>query len=198
MSSYFTQFKTLWDEFANYQPFIVGTCACICGSKLSQSDAEHKEHVFRFLMGLNDNYGNIIGQILLLEHFPSISKVRSLILQEEKRSTSHSFNMVQPVDAIAMYANNNKGFHGNQGHNHGYHGGKGGNSKKERPICTYCGLTSHIADKCYKLNGYPPSYKPKGGNKAMSNQISAILHTGNFGLDAGNTEWCFVYCWCSI
>ena len=159
----------MWDEFANYQPFIVGNCAYICGSKSSQLDAEHKEHVFCFLMGLNDSYGYIIGQILLLEPFPSISKVCSLIIQEEKRSIGHSFNMVQPVDAIAMYENNNKGFHGNQGHNHCYHGGKGGNSKKERSIYTYFGLTGHIADKCYKLNGYPPGYKPKGGNKVMAN-----------------------------
>ena len=35
VSSYFTKFKTLWDEFVNYQPFTVCTCACVCGSKLS-------------------------------------------------------------------------------------------------------------------------------------------------------------------
>ena len=50
------------------------------GSKASQLDAQHKEHVFRFLMGLNDSYGNIIGQILLIEPFHSVSKVCSLIL----------------------------------------------------------------------------------------------------------------------
>ncbi|KAL0015532.1 hypothetical protein SO802_002601 [Lithocarpus litseifolius] len=46
VSSYFKKFKTLWDEFVNYQPFTVCTCACICGSKSSQLDAQHKEHVF--------------------------------------------------------------------------------------------------------------------------------------------------------
>ena len=88
--------------------------------------------------------------------------------------------MIQFADAIAMYVNKSKGFHGNQGHNHG---GKGGNSKKERLVCTYHGLTSHIVDKCYKFHGYPPSYKPKEGNKAMTNQVFAILPSGNFGLD---------------
>ena len=39
MSSYFTKFKTLWDEFVNNQPFTVCTCACVCGSKSSQLDA---------------------------------------------------------------------------------------------------------------------------------------------------------------
>lgn len=69
------------------------------------------------------------------------------------------------VEPTALYVNNSnhgKGFHGNQR-------GKGGNSKKENPICTYCGIVGHIADKCYKLHGYPPSYKPKG--KSSANQV---------------------------
>ena len=76
-----------------------------------------------------------------------------------------------------MYVKNNRSFQGNQGHNKG--GGKG---KKERPVCTYCGFTRHIANKCYKLLGYPPRYKPKGGNKPMANQVS-----GNFGFDANSS-----------
>ena len=96
VSSYFTKFKTLWDEYANYQPFTVCTCTCTCGSKSSQLDAQHKEHVFHFLMELNDSYGHIINQILLIEPFPSLSKVCSLILQEEKRrNIGQGFNMIQ-------------------------------------------------------------------------------------------------------
>lgn len=40
-----------------------------------------------------------------------------------------------------------------------------------------------IADKCYKLHGYPPGYKPKGGNKVITNQVSTILPSGTYGLD---------------
>ena len=177
MSFYFTKFKTLWDEYANYQPFTV----CTCGSKSAHLDVQHKEHVFRFLMGLNDSYGNIIGQILLLEPFPSLSKVCFLILQEEKRRyIGQDFNMIQSGDAVAMYVNSNKGFPSHQGHKNG---GKKGNGKKDRHVCTYCGLTGHIVDKCYKLHGYPPSYKPKGGNKAMANQVASMQPSGNFGMD---------------
>ena len=73
-----------------------------------------------------------------------------------------------------MYANNsynpsfNLNFRPNQGQ--GFHGGKGGNLKKQRLVCTYCGLTSHIADKCYKLHGYPLRYKLKG-YRPMANQV---------------------------
>lgn len=129
MSSYFTKFKALWDEFINHQPLTVCTCAFTSGSKSSQLDAQHKEHAFCFLMGLNDSYGNIIGQILLIEPFPSVIKVCSLILQEEKRrGISHGVNMVYPVEATTMYANNNRG---HQGHNQGFHGVKEGILKRK-------------------------------------------------------------------
>nr|XP_023908905.1 uncharacterized protein LOC112020549 [Quercus suber] len=86
VSSYFTKFKTLWDD-----------------SKSAQLDAHYKEHVFRFLMGLNDGYGHVISQILMIEPLPSLSKVCSLILQEEKRrNIGQSFNMIQSGDSAAM------------------------------------------------------------------------------------------------
>ncbi|XP_057953856.1 uncharacterized protein LOC131148133 [Malania oleifera] len=156
-----------------YQPFTVCSCACICGSKASQLDVQHKELVFRFLMGLNDSYSNLIGQMLLIEPFPSLSKVCSLVIQEEKRrNIGHGitgYNIEANADA-AMFVNHNKGQFQH------FNGGKGGGySKKERPICTYCGLIGHIADKCYKLHGYPPGYKLKGGHKIMANQVVGSL-----------------------
>ena len=67
-------------------------------------------------MGLNDSYGNLIGQILLIEPFPTLSKVCSLVLQEEKRrNISNIVNVVQQMDAVAMYMNNNRPFQGAQG-----------------------------------------------------------------------------------
>lgn len=32
-------------------------------------------------------------------------------------------------------------------------------------------MTGHIADRCYKLHGYPPSHKPRS---AVAHQISAF------------------------
>ena len=68
-------------------------------------------------MGLNDSFGTLIGKILLIERFPSLSKVSSLILQEEKRrSIGNTINVVQQLDPVAMYVNGTRSFQGNQGH----------------------------------------------------------------------------------
>ena len=95
-------------------------------------------------MGLNDGYGHVISQILLIESLPSLSKLCSLILQEEKRrNIGQSFNMIQSSDVVAMYVNNSRVF---LGHQRQKNGGKGGNGKKDRPICTYFGFTRHIGE----------------------------------------------------
>ena len=152
---------------------------------------------FVFLMGLNDSYDHIIGQILIAEPFPSIDKVCSLILQEEKhKNIGHGINVM--VEPTTLYASNGSNpnfcpsFRPTQ--SQGYNGGKKGEFKKERLVCTYCGLIRHIADKCYKLHGYPPGYKPKG-NASMANQVSGAFHSRNSdGSDGsfGQARHCFI------
>jgi len=71
--------------------------------------------------------------------------------------------MAHPIEATTLYSNANSGSKNNN------HGGKG-NSKKEGPICTYCGKIGHIADKCYRLRGFPLGFKFK--NKSLANQVS--------------------------
>jgi hypothetical protein len=46
-------------------------------------DFHHQEYVYHFLMGLNDSFSNIRGQILLIEPLTPINKVFSLVLQDE-------------------------------------------------------------------------------------------------------------------
>lgn len=56
-------------------PFPVCTGTCTCG-------AQQKDNVFRFLMGLNESYGNLKNQILLteLQHKQNIKKDRKNFL----------------------------------------------------------------------------------------------------------------------
>ena len=57
---------------------------------------------------------------------------------------------------------------------------KQNNSRKDRPICSHCGIAGHIVKKCYKLHGYPLSFKFTQG--------TPVQHSANqmqeFGLNA--------------
>ena len=87
VSSYFTKLKSLCDEFGNYKPFSPCTCipTCSCGSLKFVNTFFDQQYVFQFLMGLNESFSKIRGQILLTEPLPPINKVFSLVIQEENQ-----------------------------------------------------------------------------------------------------------------
>jgi hypothetical protein len=63
-------------------------------------DFHHQQYVFQFLMGLNESYAQIRGQILMIDHFLRINKVFSLVIQEERQrevALSYSNNLAMPI-----------------------------------------------------------------------------------------------------
>lgn len=94
----------------------------------------------QFLMGLNDSYSQIKGQILLMDPMPSINKVYSLLIQEERqRSVGHS-NLFHVESTTLAVKGSNPSFNFNFS---GFSGNSvvfGGNnsSGKDGPICTHC------------------------------------------------------------
>ena len=108
-----------------------------------------------------------------MEPFPTINKVYSLLIQEERQRSvgiGNSIHIESTTLAVtSSNVNSNSNFPGFFG-NSSVYGGK--NSKgKDRPICTHCGKLGHVMEKCFKLYGFPPGFKPKGKN-FMVNQVN--------------------------
>ena len=40
--------------------------------------------------------------------------------------------------------------------------------RKDRPICSHCGVSGHTMEKCYRIHGFPPGYKFSKGKNASS------------------------------
>ncbi|RVW81703.1 Retrovirus-related Pol polyprotein from transposon RE1 [Vitis vinifera] len=73
VAAYYTRLKKLWDELGSYNDTV-----CFCG-------ADHKRRrLMQFLMGLNESYNAIRGQILLMNPLPDVAKAYSSIVQEER------------------------------------------------------------------------------------------------------------------
>ena len=125
VTEYYTKFKQLWDQLLNFEPFP----ECSCGAMKILSASHDKAYVMRFLMGLNENYETSRSQILMLDLFPSMSKVYSLVLQEEShKNIGHGVVGSSQSNAMAMFTNSK----GNSNSNWNK-----GNGKKERPFCTH-------------------------------------------------------------
>ncbi|KAL5561318.1 hypothetical protein UlMin_031065 [Ulmus minor] len=143
VSGYFTKLRTLWDELKEFRPFPARSCGAI----KDLIDLQQQDYVLQFLMGLNESYTQVRAQILMMDHLPPINKVFYLVIQEERQRSLSSFNLSQPITAAYGVSSSNYINY---------------RSKKDKPFCTHCGMLGHTVDKCYKIHGYPPGYKPKG------------------------------------
>ncbi|XP_052203055.1 uncharacterized protein LOC127808520 [Diospyros lotus] len=167
VSAYFTRLKAVWDELNNFRP--ICTCGkCSCGGTKSLADHYHMEYVMSFLMGLNDSYAQIRGQLLLMDPLPLIKKVFALISQEENKRAVLNGNGNDSALFSVKHEATRSNFSKSQ--------------RKERSVCTHCGYNGHTIEKCYKLHGYPPGYKPRqrnNMNQSKSNQINSTINQVN-------------------
>jgi len=74
VATYYTKLKKLWDELGSYS-----NATCTCGANNKRRKLMH------FLMGLNDSYSVICGQLLLMNPLPDVTQAYSSSVQEEKQ-----------------------------------------------------------------------------------------------------------------
>ncbi|KAG5548569.1 hypothetical protein RHGRI_014054 [Rhododendron griersonianum] len=103
VTAYFTLLKSIWDELASYD----SPPPCTCGASKAISSYYQREQVMQFLYGLDESYAPLCSQLLLYEPLPSITKMYSFVLQEEKqRELSHTTFIKPEASALAANSNN--------------------------------------------------------------------------------------------
>ncbi|KAH0671524.1 hypothetical protein KY290_026317 [Solanum tuberosum] len=175
---YYTRMKKLWEELNTLSVKNQCSCVCVCGAKDGMHKAKQDRRLIQFLMGLNEVYTVVRGNILMMNPLPSMAQAFSLLIQEEKQREFKPTGRM-PMDATSLnvdafnnkvqagrifrtnYQHNNYagGSYSSGGNNHygnnsgaAYHGS---NSGKNAMFCDFCKRTGHIKAKCYKLHGYP-------------------------------------------
>jgi hypothetical protein len=171
VAAYYTKLKGLWDELASFN-----SITCTCGA---QND---RTKLMRFLMELNESYSGARGQILLMNHLPSVRQAYASVVQVEKQQELRSaITMLSNIAAIVVRGNYNMlgGRQKNQ-----VHGNQSNDSHNKKPFqCTYCGDMYRRKATGYKLIGYPPGH-PKSREKARHQRQGNDKHCSN--LASGN------------
>lgn len=184
VSVYFTKLKTVWEELNSFRP------QCVCGhccEGIKRLESHHQvEYVLAFLMGLNESFSQVRSQVLLLDPLPSINKVFSMIIQEERqRQIGLQASNSADEMALAVKGDNFKSS-GNQ-----YRRNVGSNNRnlstvnneainkfgfnsssryqpRDRPFCSACNIHGHTTETCYKIHGYPTGYKSRFKNSSYN------------------------------
>ncbi|GAU15979.1 hypothetical protein TSUD_338500 [Trifolium subterraneum] len=114
--------------------------------------------------GLNEQYSHVKSQIMLMDPLPPLSKVYSLLVQQERQ-------YVTPLDESKLLAMSNTQYssrgasssRGRGGYSRGGGRSSSGRGKSSNSkVCTYCGMTNHVIDNCFKKYGYPPHWQQNG------------------------------------
>ncbi|XP_015160312.1 uncharacterized protein [Solanum tuberosum] len=75
---YVNNAEELWAELED-------SCVCTCGGKIKLVNAEQDRRLIHFLMGRNEIYTVIRGNILMMSSLPSMAQTFSILSQEEKQ-----------------------------------------------------------------------------------------------------------------
>ncbi len=104
----------------------------------------------------------------MTDPLPSITKAFALVVQEERQRKINIPSYAPTGDSVTLFTR------GEAPRNN--YGGRGQFQKRERLLCSHCGITGHTVDKCYKLHGYLLDYKFK-------NKVHSANHSSAFGED---------------
>ncbi|CAL2225396.1 unnamed protein product [Prunus armeniaca] len=181
VAAYYTKLKGLWDELASYTDS--STCTCATHGDLNK--------LMQFLMGLNESYSAVRGQILLMNPLPSVRQAYASISQEEKQRTLGASRAVAGTSDTAAMAVRTGRPNQNRSTNRedrridrtdqnrsqtSTRDDRRAGSSRNRPHCTHCDDDGHRIDTCWKLHGYPeghPRHKPKKKHDGpSSNHVS--------------------------
>ncbi|GKD62086.1 hypothetical protein Tco_1299595, partial [Tanacetum coccineum] len=164
-------------------------------------ERDQRKRLIQFLMGLDECYANVKGQVLLMQPLPTVVKAYSMIRQEEKQREWYIPQSTTPV-ALSPYSNysrNNQynNIRGNRNYSQGESLNRSYNQKKRRStfkkgiICGNCSKEGHSREECYKIVGYPIGH-PLYGNKCKDGPIaeSAQPDDVNDATELKGTNWC--------
>ncbi|XP_004510498.1 uncharacterized protein [Cicer arietinum] len=167
ITSYYTRLKKLWQELENFRPLPSCTCAIKCSCALIPKIREYRDedYVIRFLKGLNDQYSSVRSQVMLMDPFPNINKVFSLLVQQERQIFPNS----EEIPTIANVSNSNRANSRGHGDTRGRSSGSSGRPSR---YCSHCHRSGHTVDVCFRKHGFPPHFR-KNGNSSANNCVAS-------------------------
>ncbi|GJU17601.1 cysteine-rich receptor-like protein kinase 8 [Tanacetum coccineum] len=192
---YYHKLKGLWDEIDAIEAPYACSCKCTCENGKENGEREQRKRLIQFLMGLDECYTNIRGQILLMQPLPLVAKAYSMLRQEEKQRDFPKHSSSTPV-TLNTYRNPYTPSYRNNQPNTPTNPPNGSQNERRHTFrkgvfCGYCKKQGHPKDECYKLLGYPlghplrNKYQPPSQRSSQTNrgQRSVNMMTGDTSLE---------------
>jgi len=183
VTEYFTKMRVLWDELDSFRPYLICNCSAKCFCDLAGICHQRKmeDHAMQFLRGLNKQYSKVTSHVLMMDPIPSISKIFSYVVQQERQIGGHRFlngveAKINSTIVTCIYCKK-AGRTGSVCYRkHGFPDNNNTDNKNTRyakKVCSFCGRNRHTIENCYKKHGFPLGYKASNKNNAV-NSVDTI------------------------
>ncbi|KAB2596147.1 hypothetical protein D8674_031597 [Pyrus ussuriensis x Pyrus communis] len=159
IGAYYTKLKSFWDE----RDAMCTLPTCTCGAAKELMQFQQSQKTMKFLMGLNESYAAVRGQLLLMDPLPVVNKAFSLIIQDEKQRTvsMHAPERSSVTDTAAFAVRDNM---------------RNSDTCRAHLKCDYCNWKGHTIDQCRKLkkgkdNSNRGDYQDRRGSNYKANHV---------------------------
>ena len=179
MTEYFTKMRVLWDELDSFRPDLICNCSAKCSCDLVgiSHQRKMKDHIMQFLRGLNKQYSKVTSHVLMMDPIPSISKIFSYVVQQERQIGGRNFfngaeAKINSTIVTCSYCKKTGHIVSICYRKHGFPGSNNTDNKNTsyaKKVCSLCGRNRHIIENCYKKHGFPPGYKASNKNNIVNN-----------------------------
>ncbi|XP_071739887.1 uncharacterized protein [Rutidosis leptorrhynchoides] len=148
---YYQKLKGYWDGMDALESPYTCTCTWNCENGKINGERDQRKRLIQFLMGLDECYSNVRGQILLMQPMPTAAKAYGMVRQEEKQK-EHGLTRLAISATLSMQSNNTTRWNTSRTTT------AGRSSFKKGIFCANCTFEGHTKEECYKLVGYPIGY----------------------------------------
>ncbi|XP_074382101.1 uncharacterized protein LOC141724010 [Apium graveolens] len=188
ISEFFTKMKTIWDGINDANPLPVSTCKlCTCNLTQRIVQKQQEQRMLQLMMKLNDQFADVRANILMMYPMPNVSQAYRLFAQEERHKEIS--NLSNQTEAMAFYSDrrriedqkfvNNSYTRKNHPNPvtrpYGTFDDKNQSGMKAKPyyFCSHCKIPGHSYERCFKVHGFPPGFKPRQNSRV------AVFSYGN-------------------
>ncbi|XP_073307117.1 uncharacterized protein [Primulina huaijiensis] len=178
IATYYTKLKGLWDE----RDALYSFPQCSCSAMKDVLQFQQNQKTMKVLMGLNEIYATVRGQILLMDPLPTINKTHSLVLQEEKQrgmpnrgaplTEPSAFVVKNNMHRLERFPTPKRPHLQCETCNKPRHTGE---TCRAHLKCDYCGWSGHTVDICRKLQK-TNSISNKPRQREQKNFSSKVNH----------------------
>ena len=168
ISEYYTKMKCVWEELDNVNVLPVITVTPEISVFLNALNQQKEEQrLFQFLNGLDEHYGNLRSQLLMMTPLPTVESDCSMLQQEESQRVLFG---ASSYESTALYS-------------------KGVMKDK----CGICGFKWHPPERCWEKVGYP-AWHPKSKlnvNKQGKSNVQPVQNKTRTAahVEAGNISF---------